>query len=463
MLLLCLAVLALGAALQPARSLASSSQYTSFEAPRELFDPALRDATLDTIKGFGVDHLRQLVYWRDFAPAPDAKRMPAFDSADPAAYPAGTWDRLDALVAAAQARGMQLQLTLTGPVPRWATARTKDNLTDPSPKLFGRWVRAVALRYGDRVHMWSIWNEPNQPQFLLPQFTHRRPASPRLYRALYQAAVKAIRRTPGGADATVLFGETSPAGSSHVVAPLAFMRGALCLSSRWKKRKGCATLDTQGYAHHAYTKAVGPTYRSKDPDEVNIGSLDRLVRALDEAGRARAIPRRLGIYLTEFGIQSTPDKVAGVSLARQAEYIAISERIAYANPRVKAYSQYLMTDDPAHLDGPKAGRYSGFESGLEFHDGRRKPSYVGFQLPLAVSRYGQSDVFWGEVRPARGATDVTVERRIRAGAWKRLTALRTNPVGVFGLRTAHRKRAKYRLVWTRPDGSTLTGPPIRPY
>jgi hypothetical protein len=335
-------------------------------------------------------------------------------------------------------------------------------VTKPSPTLFGRWVRAVVARYGAAVNLWSIWNEPNQPQFLMPQYARGRPASPALYRKLYIAAAKAIHGTPGNARDTILFGETSPVGNANIVSPLAFLRGALCLNGDYVKRKGCKRIDTQGYAHHAYTKRAGPTYVSPDKDEVNIGSLGRLVTALDKAGKAGAIPRRLGVYLTEFGIQSWPDKIAGVPVSRQAEYLAISERIAYANPRVKAFSQYLLEDDRPRK-GPPAERYSGFESGLLYSDGKPKPSLRGFQVPLAVSRYGQTDVLWGRVRPARGATDVTVERRLGSGAWKRLTATRTNARGVFGLGTPHKAHAKYRLVWTRPDGSTLTGPPIRPY
>ena len=53
----------------------------------------------------------------------------------------------------------------------------------------------------------------------------------------------------------------------------------------------------------------------------------------------------MGVYLTEFGIQSFPDRLLGVSLARQAEFIAISEHIAYRNRRVRSFSQYLWRDD----------------------------------------------------------------------------------------------------------------------
>jgi Cellulase (glycosyl hydrolase family 5) len=458
-------LLALLAAALPARAAhASATQVMTFEAPRELLDDSTRDATLDEIKAFGVDRVRALVYWRQFAPRPTSRRKPGFDASNPDAYPAGTWDRLDRLLAATEARGMTVQLTLTGPVPKWATRARRDYRTNPVPKLFGQWVTAVARRYGARVNLWSVWNEPNQPQFLRPQFKQGRPASPALYRKLYVAAEKALHGVPGGARDTVLFGETSPVGNVHIVAPLAFLRGALCLDAQYHKRAGCSRLRTDGYAHHAYTKRRGPTYRSADLDEVNIATLDRLVRALSRAVRARAITSGgRDIYLTEYGIQSVPDTIAGVSLSRQAEYMAISERIAYANPSVKAFSQYLMRDDAPRKNAPRGERYSGFETGLKRHDGKAKPSYRGFAVPLAVSAYGSSDVLWGRVRPARGVTDVTIEYKRRGKAWRRLTATRTNAQGIFGLRSDHRDGQHYRIRWTRPDGSTLVGPPIRAY
>ena len=49
----------------------------------------------------------------------------------------------------------------------------------PAPREFRAFVTAAARRYAGRVRTWSIWNEPNQPQFLKPQFDRRhRPVSP---------------------------------------------------------------------------------------------------------------------------------------------------------------------------------------------------------------------------------------------------------------------------------------------
>jgi hypothetical protein len=451
----CLVLLALPAAAQ-----ASPRQVMSFEAPRELLDDSRRDATLDEVKAFGVSQIRQLVYWKNFAPRPSNRKKPRFNASNPNAYPAGTWDRLDRLIAAAEARDIEILLTLTGPVPRWATRSKRGNLDRPSVKEFERFATAVGRRYGERVTAWSIWNEPNQPQFLMPQYRNGRPYSPRLYRRLYQAAYFGIRRTVSNRRDVILIGETSPRGNDNVVHPLAFLRGMLCLDGKYRKRGSCGQLDADGYAHHAYTTRTGPRFVPPDKDDVTIGVISRLVRALDKAGRARALPRNLRIYLTEFGIQSSPDRISGVSFARQPAYYAISEHIAYGNPRVALFSQYLMNDDLPRRSGY---RYSGFESGLRRHNGRPKPSYRAFANPLAVESSGVTDVLWGLIRPQRTEVEVRIEVRPPGGRWRELRTLNTTATGVYGLSTRHRKGQKYRVRWTGADGLRHTGPPIQAY
>ena len=452
----------LAAFLWPAASPASPRQAVTFEAPRELLSSSTRDATLDQIRGFGVTRVRQLVYWRDYAPSPDSRTRPAgFDASDPNAYPADRWDALDGLIAAAKAHGVAVTLTLTGPVPRWATRAKKDNLTDPDPKEYGAFATAIGRRYGEQVSTWSIWNEPNQPQFLRPQYVKGKPASPKLYRKLYQAASAGLRSTPANADDTILIGETSPRGNSNVVHPLAFMRGMLCLDSKYRKAKSCGELQASGYAHHAYTTSQGPRFKPTSKDDVTIGVLARLISALDKAGKAGALPPKLPVYLTEFGIQTTPDKISGVSLSKQAAYLAVAEHMAYVNPRVAAFSQYLMSDDPPRSDG--GYRYGGFESGLRSADGKPKPAYEGFRLPLAVEIYGSNDVLWGLVRPERAVTKVTIERRPRGKGWRVLKTLDTTSTGVYALTTRHSDGQTYRVRWTSPDGHTYTGPAVQGY
>ena len=441
---------------------ASPGQIMSFEAPQELFDDARRDATLDEIRAFGVTQVRQLVYWQTFAPNPKSKRKPrGFDATDSNDYPAAPWGRLDRAVAAAQARGIEVMLTPTGPVPKWATAGKKDNLTRPSAKEFGRFVTALARRYGDRVSMWSIWNEPNQPQFLLPQYRNGKPYSPQLYRGLYRAAYSAIRSVDANRRDKILIAETSPRGNANIVHPLRFLRGMACLDGKYKKTRKCSRLPADGYAHHAYTTRIGPRFVPDSADDVTIGVIDRLVNALDRAGRAGGLPRGLRIYLTEFGIQSEPDRISGVSYERQPAYYAIAEHMAYVNPRVALFSQYLMRDDHPREEGY---RFRGFESGLRRSNGARKPAYRAFPNPLAVERYGPTDVLWGLTRPQRVVTEVTVEvRRKGERRWRRLRRLNTTERGVFGQRATYREGQEYRVRWASAPGKRYTGPPIRSY
>ena len=443
-----LACLALVAA--PAAAPAAPDQIVSFEAPRDLMDPASRTAALDEIQGLGVDTLRVILYWKDVAPDPKGKTPPAFDATDPAAY---AWGEYDALVTAATQRGMRVLLTVTGPVPRWATLSRRDQYTRPSAERFADFMQAVGRQFGSRVSTWAIWNEPNHPDFLRPQFFRGKPASGIWYRKLFVAAVKGLERA-GLGDHTILMGETAPVGTSNVVAPLVFLNTALCVDRRsLRLGKACKALPADGYAHHPYTRRQGPFYKPAGRNDVTIGSLPRLTRALDRAARLGKVRRRLPVYLTEFGIQSLPDPVYGVSQQRQAEFQAISERIAYGNPRVKWFSQYLLTDSDHLKKGPKLSRYPGFESGLRFSDGRPKKLLKAFPVPLVAQQRGNKVSLWGYARPASGRVRVTVFVK-----GKRYLTARTNRRGYFKKTVPYVKGRTYRLKW----GSHF-GPPTRVY
>jgi hypothetical protein len=449
-----LCLCALVAAALPSAAQASHSQSMTFEAPVDLANPATRPQAFDEISSFGVRSTRIVLLWQTVAPAATSRVKPDFDAKDPNNY---DWSAYDPQVDGAVARGWNVLLTVSGPVPRWATNGARDNLTRPSPAQFQQFMTAVARHYGTKVARWSIWNEPNQPQFLLPQYSAGKhtPLSPRIYRNLFIAGQRGLR-DGGLADPQVLIGETSPRGTSHVVAPLTFLRGMLCLDSRYRKVGKCAKIDAAGYAHHAYTTAAGPLFKPKQPNDVTIGVIGRLITALDRAARAGAIGARLRVQLTEFGIQSTPDPIVGVSQARQSDYRSIAERLAYDQPRIVAFSQYLLRDDPPKAGVPRALRYPGFESGLRTNAGKAKAALTGFRLPLAAFRRGSRVSLWGLVRPASGRTTVTVEYS-SGRSFKKLFTTTTDSRGYFTRNTTFRSGRRYRLAWTQPDGTTIHG------
>ena len=451
-LLTLVATTALGAT---ATSDASRGQMMLFDAQGELTNPATRPAALADLETLGVDALRLVVYWKDVAPSPDARRKPNFNASDPSAY---RWGEFDNIIAAANERGWKVLVTLTTPAPKWATRDKDDYLTRPSAKEFGRFVTAAGRHWGPQVGMWAIGNEPNHPKFLLPQYTKKGPASPRIYRRLFQAADRALDRTGNRRD-TLLIGETLPRGTGKAVAPITFLRGVLCLNAKWKKRKGCKKLDADGWSHHPYTTRAGVFFKPQGKNDVTIGVVRRLQKALDRAGRARAIRRRMPIYLTEFGIQSTPDRYIGFPVREQVEQRALGERIAWSTPRVKAFSQYLLRDD-APLDGvPARRRYERFESGLRFHTGHRKPSFAGFRLPVAALRKGSRVSLWGLVRPATGPVRVEIQIRDRKQKrFRKLKTVRTDRRGYILTTTSLKKGRRYRLKW-----GDDAGPHVRVY
>jgi len=467
--LLCTLAAALAGA---APSSASHGQLTYFEGATQLLEPATRAESFRRMESLGVKALRVELYWASVVPSADAAVKPAFDATNPAAY---DFSRYDAVLGEAQRLHWPVLLTITGPAPRWATSNAKaPYITRPDPQDFREFVTAVARRFAGEVSIYSIWNEPNHPAFLMPQWnSNGTPASPRIYRGLYQAAYEGLQAA-GLAHPRVLFGETAPTGYDtvnyrregglHDVAPLAFLRGALCLNSHYRRVGACGELPMSGYAHHAYTVPAGPYSVDPLPDSVQIGTLSRLSAALNKAAAVHAIPANLPIYLTEFGVQSVPNQL-GVSYAKQAEFDAISEHIAWLNPRVGGFSQYLLEDDPkGGVAGSSVhGGTVGFQTGLLNAAGKPKPLYAGWPVPLTVTRRHGGVSLWGLVRPAEGVTSVTVlVRSAHSSRYRVLALVRTERLGYWTLNSSVPGRY-WRVRWKSPAGVVYEGPPISAY
>jgi hypothetical protein len=466
----------LGGAAGAGQALASHGQLTYFEGSTDLLAPSTRSHAIGQLQHLGVRALRIELSWSDVAPAPKSASKPTFDATSPASY---AWGQYDAVIAEAQRLHWKVLLTVSSPVPRWATSdRKAPYLTRPDPRDFQEFMTAVGRHYGSQVATFAIWNEANHPAFLRPQWNRNgTPASPRIYRGLYQAGYAGLQAA-GIAHPQVFFGETAPVGYDsisirregsgallHDVAPLLFMRTALCLDSHYRKSGSCGPLTMAGYAHHAYTEAVSPYYVLPGADNVTIGSLSRLSSALDRAASAHAIPAHVPIELTEFGVQSVPNKQLGLPVAQQAEYDAISEHIAWANGRVASFSQYLLKDDPlGGAPGSSAhGGFVGFQTGLEYVNGRPKPLYNGFSVPLVVSKRGHGFSLWGLVRPTEGPTRVTVLVRLRgAHSYRTLKTLSTESLGYWSFSSSVAGQS-WRVRWTSPAGARYEGPVIRAY
>ena len=334
-----LAALTLALALAPASAQAAPGLELGVQDDAVLLHRHYSDAlmALDRSAAMGADRVRVNVEWADTMPVRQAKakKMPAVIA----------WDLepLERLYADATARGLELQVTLTGPAPRWATANRKRGTFKPSPKQFGRFVSVVVTRFAGRIDRWSMWNEPNWHSRLKPA---RSAAA--VYRGLYRAGHLAAKRADPAAQ--VLFGELMPGANSARSTPaLRFLRAVTCVDRSYRATRSCPALQADGFALHPYNFARRPRdARNRNADIVEMGSLSRLTTALDRLaarGRLRTPSgAKMPVYLTEFGF-FTSGPVA-VSAKRHASWMTEAWKIALRNPRVRQLLQYGLVDPP---------------------------------------------------------------------------------------------------------------------
>lgn len=472
---LLLACVALSMLAAPAQSVASPDQRSILQDDARLINStaSVRDASLDELVALGVDTVKFTIDWRSFAPA-GRQRPAGFQAADPAAYPAERWAPYDDAIAGAQRRGIEPFLQVTGPAPDWAAPGRSDppGISRPDPEEFGSFVRAVGTRYSGSysglpgVGLWSIWNEPNLPRFLLPQRSSTRartPVAPHLYRRLYLAAHAALTAS-GHGQQTILMGELLPVGrpptsSRASMRPLEFLRELACVDRRGRPYRGPAArarectgyepLPGTGVAHHPYTQSGGPGVRPPHPDDVPIGSIARLIRTLDLLGRRGRLRRGMPVFLTEFGFQTDPPDPIQTPIRRVPGYLGESEAIALASPRIGSVSQYPLVDD--ELKGEGLARFGGFQSGLRFADGRPKPGVYGaYQRPLHVRGRTPSTVeLLGGVRTGDAGDTVRIETRLGRGRFRPVGgAVRLSARGYFRrvvrVRNAARRQFRFR-------------------
>jgi hypothetical protein len=395
-------------------------------------------AVTERLAALGVDRVRITAGWSAIAPGADGAERPDFDAADPAAYGEGAWEAVDRAVEATVAAGMRPMIDVAFWAPRWAVRRPlgagSNQRWKPAASDFRDFVEAAARRYDGgfeglpAVRLWSTWNEPNNPTFLLPQWERRDgdlvASSPHVYRDLHNAAYDAIKAADP--DNRVLLGNLASRGDDPGVqrpmAPLLFTRELACVDAglRPLRRPECADFEplrADGFAHHPYSYRQSPGEPSADPEEVRMGDLDRLSNLLALLAERGRIDGQLPLYLTEYGYESNPPASRGIDLATQARWNSEATAIAHSRPDVRMHAQFLLTDvEPPEL----------FQTGLQFADGTAKPALAAFRLSFAVGPDGRG---FGLVRPGSGEREVELQQRDDAGAWIAMRTLRTNRDG----------------------------------
>lgn len=485
------------------------------QQPMTAAGTATVERTLATLRSLGVDRVRLLVGWYYLAPDNNsAVPPPHFDAANPAAYPAAAWAPYDRAIRLANQAGIAVDLDLSAPGPLWAMRPGAPDVKTslhyaPSASDFEQFVTAVGRRYDGhyrvsqgrlvpasaalpRVSFWSVWNEPNQPGWIAPQWVSAAgltvPLSARIYRGLVDGAFAGLAATGHRSD-TILIGELAPEGSSATTAlspmpPLPFLRALYCLGPGYRPLQGLAAValgcparagatsfraahpglfDATGFAHHPYSFYLAPNVSLPNPEFVPLADLGRLETALDRAFAAYGDARRIPLYLTEYGYETSPPRTVPpkTSLRQQSLYLDEATYMASRDPRVRALSQFLLEDSaPDTAFPPGTERYwSTFQTGLEFLGGAPKPALNAYRLPIYVpAASGRSVRVWGMLRPATNGTRQMAEiqwRPVHGGYRMIATVTTTSPSGILEKTVQVPGAGAVRLAWRTPGGAIL--------
>jgi Glycosyl hydrolase catalytic core len=286
------------------------------------------------------------------------------------------WGIYDRAVQYAAENGIQVVFSIVDSPP-WANGRRLPRYA-PTTTLYINHLRdfayAAALRYSGTyrrpsdgivlppVRYWLAWNEPNNPIWLQPQVRSGRFVSPQIYARVCNAIVTGIKSTflrgeRVACGVTAPRGNNSPRAARPSVSPLAFLRGM--------KRYGAKGFDA--YAHHPYYGKRTETPATKPPARTavtlgNIGDLDKELRRLYGAKR---------IWITEYGYQTRPERLYGVTNAQQAMYMRQAWTIAKRHPRIDMFLWFMLKDD--------TNIPVGWQSGLMTAGWAPKPSFNVFR------------------------------------------------------------------------------------
>jgi hypothetical protein len=247
---------------------------------------------------------------------------------------------------------------------------------------------------------------------------------------------------------------------------------------------GFKPLEGDGYSHHPYSLLHTPDWSDKKhPDNAMMGDLSRLTNTLNRLVAMKRIdPKIRNVWLTEYGYESNPpDPIKPFTPAEQADNINWAEYLAWKNPQVRSFPQFLLSDmgKVSQADAARGKReYGDWQSGLYFNDGTPKPAATSFPLALHADcttdlarKHGKLVVIWGHVRPGSGPRAVTMESGngafrpaatastlasgvVRASS---TTPFTTDANGYFLRFAPYQKGIQYRFTFKDAQGQSQTG------
>jgi hypothetical protein len=403
-------------------------------------------AAVAVARDLGLGAVRVTVPW-----APGQSDLAAGDAAE-----------LDGMVAAAG--GLRIVVTIFG------SARAAP-VDDAGRDAFCEYARGLLERY-PTVNDIVIWNEPNLSFFWQPQFNpDGTSAAPAAYMQLLGRCWDVLHAARPGVNVIMT---TSPSGNDDPMAvsnvshaPGTFIRkmGAAFRTSGRSR----PLFDTVGHNPYGTSSGEPPARQHLFPSHVGMGDLDRLLLALRDGfvKTPQPIPDGCGnqggcpaIWYLEAGYQTIPEaSTAGLYSGRendarplaaaapaeptQASQLAAAVRLAYCQPYVGAFFNFLLWDEPD---------LARWQSGVLAPDGSRKPSYDTLRSLAGAVRLGTVDCKTVASPPAR-PTGALIDR-LEWPAVRDYSSFND----VWGFNVVARSSVAYRATMRRVDGNAAIRP-----
>jgi hypothetical protein len=418
---LALAAVLAGALLAAPTAASARGLQTGFLDPgaishqRFAMDPSL---AVQKVQEAGGKYVRLYLYWR--AVVSSQSHAPTLhQQAQPGIY---NWNEggLNDTVNAAVGDGLKVMLTVRS-APNYAQRGGHDSrgTHNPDPKMFAAFLKAATKHFKGKVFLWGIWNEPNSPQFLTPQYRNGHLVSPGLYENLLKAATPVVYNADSANK--IVAGETSPFGHTpprgHNPSPLVFLRKLLCMSGRSSPKPiSCnPRLRADYWTTHPYTSG-SPWHHAFNPDDISYGDVPvwkRLVAASIRAGHLGTRSRGKGVHywLDEFSWDTKAPDPDAVPLQLHARWTSEALYRAWTFG-VDALFWGQLRDYPLS-EAP-------YQSGLYFCDTTptlsdpcsdpledpqpqsAKPSLLAFEFPFVAYKKDGRIKVWGKLPPGAG-------------------------------------------------------------
>jgi hypothetical protein len=282
------------------------------------------------------------------------------DPADPA-YDFKHADTMARQTAAIEAQSL---FTIVN-APRWANGNKAPSYAPANADDYGQFCGSVAWRYSGTytppgallplpaVKNFTVWNEPNRGQYLMPQGRDGQTAA-RNFAALVRACTDAVHAV--SPDARVAAGPIASRGAQGGASPIAFL-------DAYSKAGGPRP---DALAFNPYMNGLVPAYKPKETPAdgaITLRNLDQLERWLNHT-YGGTVP----IWFTEFAWRTAPTpKLGTISPAKQADLLHKTVTLVRTHyPYAKMLVWFLVRDESP----------TGYwRSGLATFDWQQKPAY----------------------------------------------------------------------------------------